>query len=123
MIVYQAWGGAAPGGAFTYNVGISNPDSVNWSSLYVHVFVGPANLVPDVGDVVSAVDSRFPRLTMPRFFGLSLAPGTTQTLSFSITVPAGIERSNYLGNAILFQANYNDVGRYLDRGLFVFGVS
>jgi len=89
----------------------------------VHVFVGPANLVPDVGDALSAVDARFPRLIMPRVFGLSLAAGATQSVSFSISVPTAIERSNYLGNAILFQGNYHDVGSYLDRGLFVFEVT
>ena len=123
MIVSQGWGGAAAGGTFTYSVGINNPDPFQWSSLYVHVFVGPANLVPDVGDAVSAVDARFPRLTMPRVFGLSLAAGATQSVSFSISVPTAIERSNYLGNAILFQGNYHDVGSYLDRGLFVFEVT
>jgi hypothetical protein len=123
MIVGQGWGSAPPGGTFTYNVSINNPDPIQWNSLYVHVFVGAANLVPDVGDALSAVDPRFPRLTMPRVFGLSLAPGATQSVSFSITVPTAIERSNYLGNAILFEGNYHDVGRYLDRGLFVFEVT
>ena len=123
IIVSQVWGSAPPGGTFNLNIGIDNPDPVQWSSLFVHVFVGPANLVPDVGDAVSAVDPRFPRLTMPRVFGLSLAPGATQSVSFSISVPTAIERSNYLGNAILFEGNYFDVGRYLDRSLFVFEVT
>jgi hypothetical protein len=123
MIVSQSWGSAAPGGTINYTVGINNPDPVQWFWLFAHVFVGPANVVPDVGDAVSAVDPRFPRLTMPRFTGLTLGPGVTQSLSFSLAVPAGVERSNYLGNAILFQANWHDVGKYLDRGNFVFEVT
>jgi hypothetical protein len=124
MIVGQGWSGsAAPGGVINYDVYINNPDPVYWSWLFVHVFVGPANVVPDVADAVSAVDPRFPRLTMPQVFGLSLAPGDTQPLSFALDVPAGVERSNYLGNAILFQGDWHDVGKYLDRGLFVFEVT
>jgi hypothetical protein len=70
-----------------------------------------------------AVDPRFPRLTMPRFAGLILGPGATQSLSFSLAVPAGVERRNCLGNAILFQSNWHDVGKYLDRGIFAFEVT
>jgi hypothetical protein len=123
IIVSQVWGSAPPGGTFNLNIGIDNPDPVQWSSLFVHVFVGPLNVAPDVGDEGHAIDPRFPRLTMPRAFGLSLAPGATQTLSFAITVPSGIARSNYLGNAILFQDRSFDVGRYLERSFFVFEVT
>jgi hypothetical protein len=124
MFFGQGWtSSTTPGGVISFSANINNPDPIQWNSLYVHVFVGPANLVPDVGDAVSAVDPRFPRLTMPRVFGLSLAPGATQSVSFSISVPTAIERSNYLGNAILFEGNYFDVGRYLDRSLFVFEVT
>jgi hypothetical protein len=123
MIVSQSWDVVAPGGTFTYGVEVNNPDPVRWHSLYVHVFVGLANLVRNVGDAISAVDPRFPRLTLPRFGGLSLAPEATQSVRFSITVPTSIEESNYLGNAILFQGDYHDVGSYLDRGLFVFKVA
>jgi len=123
MIVFQSWGGAAPGGTVNYTVGINNPDPVQWFWLFVHVFVGPANVAPDVGDAVSAVDPRFPRLTLPRFAGLTLGPGATQSLNFSLAVPAGAQPSNYLGNAILFQATWHDLGKYLDRGLFVFDVT
>jgi hypothetical protein len=123
MITSQGWSNAAPGGTINYTVGINNPDPVQWTGLFVHVFVGPANIAPDVGDAVSAVDTLFPRLTMPRFAGLTLGPGAGQSLNFSLAVPAGAQRSNYLGNAILFQATWHDVGKYLDRGLFVFEVT
>jgi hypothetical protein len=123
MIVYQSWGNAAPGGTFNYTVGVHNPDPVRWFWLFVHVFVGLANVAQDVGDAISAVDSRFPTLTQPQFDGLDLDPGVTKPLSFSLAVPAGMHQSNYLGNAILFQSNWHDVGEYLDRGLFVFQVT
>jgi hypothetical protein len=123
MIVGQSWGNATPDGTINYTVWINNPDPVQWFWLFVHVFVGPVNVTPDVGGVVSAADERFPRLTMPRFAGLTLGSGATQSLSFSLAVPAGIQRSNYLGNAILFQPDWHDVGKYLDRGGFVFEVT
>lgn len=122
-IVFQTWYPASPGGTVNYDVGINNPDPDRWIWLFVHVFVGPANVAPDVGDAVNAVDSRFPRLTLPRFDGLTIDPGDTQVLSFALDVPAGIEPSNYLGNSILFQSTWHDVGTYLDRGLFVFEVT
>jgi hypothetical protein len=94
-----------------------------WINLFVHVFVGPLNMAPDVGAEGHAIDPRFPRLTMPAVFGLSLGPGSVDNLEFSLTVPAGVELTNYLGNAILFQASWFDVGRYLDRSYFVFEVT
>ncbi len=123
MIVFQGWSGStSPGGAISYIVGIYNPDPTQQISLYAHVFVGAANMAPGVSSALSAVDPRFPRLTMPAFFGLSLAAGATSSLSFSLAVPANVEKTNYLGNTFLFQATYHDVGTYLDRGLFPFTV-
>lgn len=122
MIVAQSWSGqAAAGGAISYNVWIYNPDPVHRSSLYAHVFVGPANFVAGTGAALATVDERFPRLTEPQFFGFSLAPGAQTTLSFSLKVPA-VPASNYLGNTFLFQADYHDIGTYLDRGCFPFKV-
>ncbi len=124
MIVSQGWSGSTtPGGSISYTVGIYNPDPVSHSSLYAHVFIGPANMVPDTGKALAAVDARFPRLTEPDFFGLSLGPGASASLSFSVAVPAGMELSNYLGNTFLFKASYHDVGTYLDRSVFPFEVN
>jgi hypothetical protein len=124
MIVFQSWSGSTTaGGAISYTVGINNPDPDRWIWLFAHVFVGPANVAPNVGAAIQSVDSRFPRLTMPPFAGLTLDPGDTQSLNFSLDVPAGVESSNYLGNTILFQSTWHDVGEYLDRSLFVFEVT
>jgi hypothetical protein len=55
--------------------------------------------------------------------GLSLDPGVTKSLNFSLDVPAGVEPSCYIGNMILFQSTWFDVGEYLDRSLFIFEVT
>ena len=123
MIVSQSWSGTTSGGTFTYSIGIQNPDPVSAGSLYVHVWVGSGNVDPVVGTFLINVDPRFPRLTQPPFFGATLAPGANTTLSFSIKVPATVEKTVYLGNSCLMQLNYHDVGMYLDRGCFPFNVT
>jgi len=123
MIVFQSWSDAAPGGTVSYTVGISNPDSFSWSSLYVHVFVGPANPVADLGDALQCVDDHFDRLTQPDFFGLSLPANGSDSVTIALPVPARTEPSEYLGNSVLFQASYHDVGQYFDRGCFPFTVN
>lgn len=123
MIVFQGWSGnTSPGGSISYNVGIYNPDPIAQASLYAHVFIGPANMTPDVGAALQTFDPRFPRLTMPAFFGLTLKPGGSETLHFTVAVPSSVEKSNYLGNTFLFRAEYHDVGQYLDRSVFPFEV-
>jgi hypothetical protein len=124
MIVYQSWSGSAPaGGTITYEVGITNPDPTDWFWLFVHLFVGPGNMVPDTGEALEPVDERFPRLTEPSFDGLRIAAGATEHLDFTIRVPAGVEKSNYLGNSFLFYSVWHDPGVYIDRSIFVFGVT
>lgn len=123
MIVSQGWSGTSPGGTFNYGLGIYNPDPTQAVWLFAHVWVGSGNVDPTVGTFLLNVDTRFPRLTQPEFFGLTLAAGASSVLNFTITVPASIEKTNYLGNSCLMQFNWHDVGTYLDRGIFVFEVS
>lgn len=124
MVQWQSWTPSVPpGGTLLYEVGIYNPDPIPWFNLFTHVFVGPATLAVDVGQAVAAVDPRFPRLTMPAFGGLGIDPGRHEALTFEVPIPTGIELSNYLGNAFLFQADWHDPALYLDRGLFVFGIT
>jgi hypothetical protein len=123
MIVSQGWSPATPGGTFNYIVGIYNPDSTGAANLYVHVWVGSGNVDPILGTFLLNVDPRFPRLTQPAFLGLLLASDADATLSFSITVPTTIEKTTYFGNSFLMQLNYQDVGQYLDRGVFPFAVA
>jgi hypothetical protein len=124
IITWQSWGStAAPGSLIGYSVGISNPDPVDVIQLFGHLFVGPANIAPDVSEAISAVDTRFPRLTMPQVPGLTVKAGATEQLDFSIDIPVSLEKSNYMGNTILFQSTWHDPAVYLDRSLFVFQVA
>lgn len=126
MIVSQfgSWtGSTAPGGTFSYNVGIYNPDSTQAIWMFAHVWVGSGNVDPVVGTFLSNVDTRFPRLTEPKFAGLTLAPNTSTVLNFAMQVPTTAEKTNYLGNTCLMRVNWHDVGKYLDRSVFVFKVN
>ncbi|MBZ4421281.1 hypothetical protein [Myxococcus sp. RHSTA-1-4] len=123
FIVSQGWSSTVPGGSFSYSLGIYNPDPTQASSLYAHVWVGSGNVDPVVGSFLLNVDPRFPRLTEPAFFGLSLPPNGSATLNYTVKVPAKIDTSNYLGNSCLMQFDYHDVGLYLDRSVFVFTIS
>ena len=122
MIVWQGWNPTTPGGTVSYNLGIYNPDPTNAVCLFAHVWVGSGNIDPTVGTFLLNVDTRFPRLTQPKFDGLALAPHASATLTFTLKVPSTVEKSNYLGNSCLMRFNWHDVGSYLDRGVFVFGV-
>lgn len=123
MITWQGWSGStSAGGVIDYTVGILNPSVTDEVWLFAHVFVGPANFVADPGAAVQAVDARFPRLTQPAFPGLQVAAGATTSLSFQLRVPGDTEPSNYLGNTFLFRPDWHDVGAYLDRGCWPFGV-
>jgi hypothetical protein len=124
MMVSAGWSSTTPGGTFNYSVSLLNPDPIAASNLYVHVWVGSANADPTVGTFLLNVDSRFPRLTQPPAFGLTLpASGGSTTLNFSIKVPASVEKSNYIGNSCLMRISYLDIGQYLDRGCFPFSVT
>jgi hypothetical protein len=122
MIVSQGWGSVAPGGTVNYNLGIYNPDPTQVIWLFAHVWVGSGNVDPTVGTFLLNVDTRFPRLTQPTS-GLTLAAGASATLSFALKIPTTVEKTNYLGNSCLMRFNWHDVGAYLDRGIFVFGVA
>jgi hypothetical protein len=124
MFFFLGWNSSTPSpGTINLSVGVFNPDPVASGLLYVHLFIGPANFAADVGQALALVDARFPRLTEPEFFGLSLNPSDSATLNFSIAVPPNIEPSNYLGNCFLLNAGYFGVGQTLDRALFVFEVT
>ncbi|HEV2842587.1 MAG TPA: hypothetical protein VGW39_14790 [Chthoniobacterales bacterium] len=123
MIVSQGWANTTPGGTCNYSVGIYNPDPTQASLLFVHVWVGSGNVDPTVGTFLLNVDTRFPRLAQPPPIGLTLAPGASTTLTFALKVPSTVEKTSYIGNSCLMQLNWHDVGKYLDRGVFVFAVT
>jgi hypothetical protein len=124
MIVSQGWSGSAPaGGAISYSVGIYNPDPTQAIWLFGHVFIGSGNPDPVTGTFLLNVDDRFPRLTQPDFFGQSIPPNGSATLTYSIAIPANVQKTNYLGNTALMQFNWHDIGTLLDRSVFVFKVT
>jgi hypothetical protein len=124
MITVQGWSDAHPGGSVYYLLGIYNPDATAAQSLFAHVWVGSGNVDPTVGTFLLNVDTHFPRLTQPAAFGLTMAPGTGATLTFSLKVPTAVEKTNYFGQSCLMRFNFSftDIGQYLDRGVFVFEV-
>ena len=123
MIISQGWGNTTPGGTINYNLGLYNPDPSQAIWLFAHVWVGSGNIDPTVGTFLLNVDMRFPRLTQPKFSGLTLAAGASTVLSLTLKVPTAIEKTNYLGNSCLMQFNWHDIGTYLDRSVFVFEVA
>lgn len=123
MIVSQGWNSTTPGGMVSYSLGIFNPDPTQEIWIFAHVFVGSGNVDPSTGTFLLNVDERFPRLTEPQFFGLTLAPGASSVLNYQLKVPSSVEKTNYLGNSCLMQFNWHDTGKYLDRSVFVFAVS
>ena len=123
MIVWQSWNNTAPiGGTINYSVGVSNPDPFAWGTLAVAVSVGNRNPITSNDLFLSDFDRRFPTLAQPPTTGFSLAAGASTSFSFALKVPAGIEKTGYFGNSVLQQLNFHDVGKYLDRGVFFFGV-
>jgi hypothetical protein len=123
IIIWQTWNECTPGSIVYYSVGFTNPDPWIATYLFAHVFVGPASIASDIGVAALAVDTRFPRLTLPTFAGgMTLKPVASTSLDFQLTVPLGVEKTAYLGNVVLFQANWNDRATYLDRGMFIFPV-
>lgn len=128
MIVWQGWSNTAPpGGVINYTVGVMNPDPVAWSNLAVEVTVGDRNPIANNDLFLSDRDARFPALAQPPTFGFTLGPAGSPTastsFSFNLTVPTGVEKTGYFGNSVLQQLNFHDVGKYLDRGVFFFGVA
>ncbi len=123
MIVSQSWNSTTPGGTVNYSLGLYNPDPNQVVWLFAHVWVGAGNVDPTTGTFLQDVDMRFSTLTQPAFDGLKLGPCASATLNFALKVPATAEKTNYMGNSCLMQFNWHDIGTYLDRGVFVFGVS
>jgi hypothetical protein len=123
MIVFEGWGPASPGGTVNYSLGIYNPDATQADSLFAHVWVGSGNVDPTIGTFLLNVDTRFPRLTQPAPFGLTLASGASATLNFTLKVPTAVESTNYIGESCLMRGGWFDTGQYLDRALFVFEVT
>jgi hypothetical protein len=110
FIIGQAFTGSAPaGGTINLHVGIWNPDPIPVNLLFVHVWVGSGNVDPVVGTFLLKVDTRFPRLTEPKFPGAGLISSSFHLISFALKVPTGVQKTNYPLNACLMKFNFGDV--------------
>jgi hypothetical protein len=127
IITFEGWNNTAPiGGTINYNVGVSNPDPFAWVNLAVAVSVGNRNPITSNDLFLSDFDRRFPTLAQPVTLGFSLGPAGSATasasFSFALKIPTGVEKTGYFGNTVLQQLSFLDVGKYLDRAVFFFGV-
>lgn len=126
LIVWQTWSSSvAVGSTLICDIGIANPTASKKQRLFVQLLVGtptyPAPPGPPWADLSHVlIDPRFPRLTLPRFDGLSLDSGEVRSLSFAFQTPLSVERSNYFAHALLIHAGWHDGGQHLDRSLFLF---
>jgi hypothetical protein len=123
FITWANWCGTATlSGTLPYNVGVHNPDPVTWMFLAISVSVGNRNAIASHDQFMTTFDARFPTYAKPSPVGFSLPPNASTSQSFGIKIPAGIEKTGYIGNACLLQLDFFDVGKYLDRGAFFFEV-
>jgi hypothetical protein len=127
IITFESWNNTAPiGGTINYNVGVTNPDPFAWASLAVAVSVGNRNPITSNDLFLSDFDRRFPTLAQPATVGFTLGPVGSATasasFSFVLRIPSDVEKTGYFGNAVLQQLSFLDVGKYLDRAVFFFGV-
>jgi len=126
FIFFMGWSPTTPSGTLTISTGVFNPDPVTADFLYVHGWVGPANPVPntDPGGYFVNVDERFPRLTQPPPYGLTIgASSSSSTLVYSVDIPATIQKSNYIWNFALLRLSSFSVGQLVDRSVLVFAVA
>jgi hypothetical protein len=113
---YESWtSGTTPGSPAYYEAGYSNPDPDAYYPTFVTIFFGLANLTADLGAAVHARDLSWPYVSAQPVY---LASGATGAATFNYTTPATVNRGTYLGNAVLWQADSFDVGRYFDRASF-----
>jgi hypothetical protein len=96
-----------------YQGGFANPDP-GYHSAFVTIFFGLANFAADISEGFDARDSAWPYVSAEPVY---LSPGGTGTATFNYTVP-NVSKGTYLGNAVLWEVNYFDVGKYFDRAAF-----
>lgn len=128
LIVWQTWiPSVEAGSSLICELGIANPSATRKSFLFVHLFVGTPLFLgppdpPSLDLPQPLIDPRFPRLTLPRFDGLVLEPGKVSSVSFALTTPAIVERSNYFAHALLVCAAWHEQCQCHDRSLFLFEI-
>lgn len=111
---YESWtSGTTAGTPAYYQAGFANPDPGGHYT-FVTIFFGLANIAADISEGFDARDSAWPYVSAEPVY---LAPSATGTATFNYTTPP-VTRGTYLGNAVLWQADYFDVGTYFDRAMF-----
>lgn len=123
FISFIGWTSATPGSTINVTVGVFNPDPPpSVTALYLHLFIGPTHAVTDVGEYFLSADTRFHGSMQPGAPGFVLASGASTAFTFSLAVPASIQKTNYVGNAALVRARAFDVGLLLSRATFTLTV-
>jgi hypothetical protein len=123
IITSQGWSNSVPaGGNLTYSVGVFNPDAFSWGNLSVSVSFGNRNAILNNDQFMTTFDARFPTAAKPQPFGFSIGPGASVSHSFTIKIPATIDKQGYFGNTALIQLSFHDIGKYFDRAVFFFDV-
>jgi hypothetical protein len=112
----STWNSGVPlGTSVSYQVSIANPDPIYYWGVFVTIFFGLGNFFDNIADAVIGRDTRWTYLSSPPF---GLSPGLTGTQAFNFATPTTVPRSTYLGNAVLWRAEFVDKGSYLDRAFF-----
>jgi hypothetical protein len=115
FIYAQSWtSGTSPGSAANYTVYVQNPDPTGYFPFYVTIFFGLGNFF-DAAQGWIGRDKRWPEFSSDRTF---LAANSSQSFSFSYTVPTGLPVGTYNGNSVLWRGDFHDVGVAFDRGSF-----
>jgi hypothetical protein len=118
FITSQSWtSGTTPGSAASFSVTVYNPDPTGYSFIFVSIFFGLFNFLPneDVGEGIAGYLPAWPYMSTPPF---SLVSGASTTKTFSYITPATAPKTTYTGNAILWLGRYHDIGTYFDRTFF-----
>jgi hypothetical protein len=123
FLVGGSWNHTTLGGTVNYTVNLYNPGPTPTSLVHAHVWVGSGNIDPTIGTFLLNVDPRFPRLTQPTSYGLTMNVGASAQLGFALKVPTNVERTIYMVNCCVMQIDWFDVGQYLDRGCIIVAVT
>lgn len=118
FITGQGWtSGTTPGNAASYSVSVYNPDPTGYYPIFVSIFFGLFNFLPneDIGEGIAGYLPAWPYMSTEPF---NLASATSANKTFQYVTPSTAPRTTYTGNAILWRGEYHDIGTYYDRGLF-----
>ncbi len=113
-IYAQSWTSSArPGTNVRCAVYVANPDAMSIYPIFMTMFFGLGNFLP-IGEAWIGRDKRFSEISTAR----QMMPGmSTRVFNFQFRVP-NVPEGNYLGNSVLWKAEWHDTGIHYDRGFF-----